>query len=357
MFLKLKNTIIDRFKILILVFGIMMIFSGLWTYEAYTGAGYEDREELVSSYTQYGSYTYTAPVTKENPLYAKGTTLEMGMPAYFFAVSPTADISFTYRLEATDSADISVERETMIIATGKEGSGKEGSGEEEKIFWQKKFPLKSEGIEDIENGDPLTHSFSLDVPEIQTMVKEVGDQLNYSHDATIEIVTRANYEGKINGENVRGTKDFAIPLVVGSSYYQLPEELEYNESTNTSKKFRVQKEPSLSTIKMPLSLLLLSIVLVGMVFPFRKMKKVDPAYIEKLEKKRKSSPFKEFVSKGKLPEERNSLMEVEISSLQELVDAAVDMNARVIQDTESEIYFIIHNGVLYIFRDAPSEEK
>ena len=329
---------------------MMMIFSGLWTYETYTAAGYEDREELASSYTQYGAYTYTAPVTEANPLYVKGTMLEMGKPAYFFAVSPTANISFTYRLEATDSAGVSVERETMIVATGKEGSG-----EEEKIFWQKEFPLKSEGFDYIENGDSLTHSFSLNVPEIQAMVKGVEDQLKYTQGATINIVTRVSYEGKINGENVRGTKDFAIPLVAGSSYYQMPGELEFSETTDKYKKFRFQKETSLSTIKIPLSLFLLSIV--GMTLPLMKMKKVAPEYIEKLENNRKRSPFKEFVSKGKLPEERNSLLEVEISSLQELVDAAVDMNARVIQDTESEIYFIIHNGVLYIFRDAPSEEK
>lgn len=329
-----------------------MIFSGLWTYEAYTGPEYEAREELASSYTQYGSYNYTAPVTEANPLYAKGTTLEMGKPAYFFAVSPTADISFTYRLEATDSAGISVERETMIVATGKEGSG-----ENEKIFWQKKFPLKSEGFDYIENGDSLTHSFSLNVPEIQAMVKGVEDQLKYTQGATIEIVTRVKYEGKINGENVRGTKDFAIPLIVGSSNYQMPEELEFSETTDKYKKFRVQKEPSLSTIKMPLSLFLFSAILAGMTIPFMKMNKVEPVYIEKLENERKRSPFKEFVSKGKLPEERNSLLEVKISSLKELVDAAVDMNARVIHDTEAETDFIIHNGVLYIFRDAPSEEK
>jgi hypothetical protein len=345
--LKLKNVIIEKFALLIFVFGMTMVFSGLWTYGAYTGSGYDVQEKLVSSYTQYGTYTYTAPVTEANPLYAKGTILEMGKPAYFFAVSPTVDVSFTYCLEATDSADVSVERETIIVATSKEVSG-----EEEKIFWQKEFPLKSEGFDHINNGDSVTQEFSLNVPEIQAMVKGVQDQLKYSQDSTIEIVTRVNYDGKINGENVEGTEEFAIPLVVGSSYYQMPEELKFSEDTDTYKKFRVQKDPSVSIIKIPLSLFLLSTVLVGMILPFMKMNKVEPEYIEKLEKERRRSTFKEFISKGKLPEERDSLMKVEISSLQELIDAAVDMNSRVIYDTEAGTYFMIHNSALYIFFDT-----
>lgn len=48
-------------------------------------------------------------------------------------------------------------------------------------------------------------------------------------------------------------------------------------------------------------------------------------------------------------------MKIEISSLQELVDAAVDMNSRVIYDAEAEIYFIIKSGAMYIFFDKLEE--
>jgi len=327
-----------------------MIFSAIWTYEVYAGTRYEEKEEVVSSYTQYGSYTYKAPVTEFNPLYATGAILEMGKPAYFFAVSPTIDISFTYRLKATDSANISLKKETVIVATSKEAAQAAGEKEkEEKIFWQKEFPLKSERAVDIENEESVIDTFSVNVSEIQSMVKGVQDQLKFPQDATVEIVTHVNYKGQINGENVNGTKDFTIPLVIDSSYYQMPEKLEFNESTDMYKKLKVQRDPSLSSIKMPLSVFLLSMVLVGMTLTCMNMKKTEPAYIEKLEMKQERSPFKEFISKGKLPENVDSLMKVEISSLQELVDAAVDMNARVIYDAEAGIYFIIHSGVLYIF--------
>lgn len=215
--------------------------------------------------------------------------------------------------------------------------------------------MKSERTVDIENGESVIDTFSVNVSEIQSMVKGVEDQLKYSQGATVEIVTRVNCEGQINGKNINSTKDFAIPLIIDSSYYQMPQELEFNESTDTYKKLRVQKDPSLSSIKMPLSLFLLSMALVGVILPCMKMKKTEPAYIEKLEIEQRRSPFKEFVSKGNLPKNVDSLIRVEISSLHELVDAAVDMNARVIYDAEAGMYFIIHSGVLYIFSDYSKE--
>ena len=392
-FLKLKNAIINRHKILILTLGMMVIVSGLWIHEA-SKPVYGDREEVLSSYTYHGSYTYTVPITKANPLYPIGTALKMGMPAYFFVVSPTIDMSFTYRLEATDSADISGKLETMIIATGKEGSGTEepgaeksgaegagteksgtersgtersgtersgtersgteksgteGSGTGEKIFWQKEFPLKSEDDVDTWKGTSVTKNFSINVSEIQSEVKNLQDQLNYPRDATIEIVNRVNYQGKINGEKVQGTKDFAIPLVISLSYYKLPEKLDLSQETNTTKKVSFMSNPPPSTIIIPLSLFLLSSVLIGMTLFFMRMGKVEPGYIEKLENERRRSSFREFISRGKLPEDGNSLIKIEISSLQELVDTAADTNSRVVYDTDAEIYFMINSGVMYFF--------
>jgi hypothetical protein len=346
--LKLKNILIDKAKILFIIFLLMLIFSGIWMFKTYSGSAYE--EQNITSYTQHANYTYSASVTKPNPLYPEGTRLGMGNPAYFFSVSPTEDVSFLYRLEAVDSADLSVEAKTIIVA-----SGKDGYGEEQKIFWQKNFQVGESKTAQLKNGEALTSNFTLDVPQIQAKAKEVQEQLNYSSDPTIEIVTAVNYEGKINGEDVKGAKNFVIPLNVSATYYQMPEELGFIEETH--KNVQVKSLPSLSTIKFPLFFFLLSIVLMGVLIPLRKMGRVDPAYIEKLEKESKKSPFKEFISEGKLPENRNSLLQVEISSLQDLVDAASDMNGRVIHDAVSGEYFIIHNGALYIFFDTPSEEN
>jgi hypothetical protein len=325
------------------------ILSGLWIYEA-SRPIYHEKDEVVPFYTQHGSYTYSVPVTKENPLFEIGTRLEMGKPAYFLVASPTTDISFTYRLEPANSSEISGKLETMIIATGKGMSDGE-----EKIFWRKEFPLKSEEGNTIWKGATVTRKFSIDVPEVKSMVNNVQEQLNYSKDANIEIVNRVNYHGKVNGEKIFGTKDFAIPLIISSSYYQLPEKLDFSEDTNITRKVSSKSYPSLSSVFFPLALSLLSLVLASGTLICTRKKNVEPEYKEKQEKERRRSPFKEFISRGKLPKDSNSLMKIEISSLQELIDVAVDMNSRVIYDEEVNTYFILQSGAMYIFFDKFEE--
>jgi hypothetical protein len=369
---KLKNTVVDRHKILIFVFGIMFILSGLWAFEA-SRTVYENREENVSTYKHYGLYAYTVPVTRENPLYPIGTTLKMGMPAYFFVASPTINMSFTYRVESADSADIQGKLETFIVATAIEGSGSkesetawsetEGSETNEsvnkdKIFWQKEFPLNAEAGAVTWNGQSVTKEFSLNVAEVQSMVKNVQKQLNDSTDSKIEIVNRVTYTGKKYGKDAQITKDFAIPLVIKeSSYFKLPEKLDLTQNTNITETLLVESKPPLSKTVPPLSLCLLSLALLGTTLVCTRMGKVEPEYIEKLEKEEKRSSFRDFISRGKIPEDRNSLLKVKISSLQELVDAAADMNSRVIYDPETETYFIINNDIMYIFFDTSGEEN
>lgn len=352
----------------------MLILSGLWTYAA-SGPVYENKEENVSTHTDHGSYSYAVTVTRSNPLYPVGTMLKMGMPAYFFIVSPNIDMSFTYRLESADATGISGKLQTMIVATGVE-SGTGGSepqqletgggssidlaeandsGNDSNILWKKEFPLTGEGV-DTWNGPSVTKNFSLDVSQVQSMVKNVATQLNYTQDPTIEIVNRVSYTGNINGENVQATKDFAIPLVIKeSSYYQMPGKLDFLQDNNITEYLSVESGPPLSKIAFPLSLFLLSSVLMGMTLISIRMGKVGSEYLDKLEKEQKHSSFKDFVSRGKLPKDSNYLMKVEISSLQELVDAASDMNSRVINDVEAGIYFMINNNVIYVFFEESEE--
>ncbi|WP_054865238.1 DUF5305 family protein [Methanosarcina barkeri] len=136
----------------------------------------------------------------------------------------------------------------------------------------------------MKNADVFTSNFTLDIPKIQEQTKKIEDQLNYTSNPTIEIVTVINYEGKINGKDVTGTQNFAIPANISSTYYQMPEELGFVK--DTYKNIRVQKDPSPSTIKFPIFLFLLNTVLIGALIPIRKMKKIDPEYIKKTGKRK-----------------------------------------------------------------------
>ncbi len=59
--------------------------------------------------------------------------------------------------------------------------------------------------------------------------------------------------------------------------------------------------------------------------------------------------FRKWISRGRMPEV--SMTEVEMASLEDLVDAAIDANERVVYDRDKEVYFFIHGNVLYTYRE------
>jgi len=351
--IKLKKTALDRFSVIFAILTVLLIFSLIWTYMAYSEPVYRNEQVIVSSYTHSGNYGYAAPVTLKNPLYPTGTRLGMGEPAYFLAVSPTMDASFIYSLTATDSADLTVESKTLIIATSR------GSVDgEKKIFWQKKYPLGNTASVRMQNGETLTHSFTLDIPEIQSMVKYVQDGLKYSQDTTIEVVTYVSYQGTINGKAASGVEQYPIPLTISSSYYQLPEKVDHTENTDAYETRRILVKPSLSTMAAPLLSSLFSIGLVIALGICRiRCDKLGPSRIRELEIEHERAQFAEWISSGTLPGDTGSFPEVDIASLKDLNDVAVDINSRVIHDADAGVYFIIHSGVLYSFRENVPEQK
>ena len=76
----------------------------------------------------------------------------------------------------------------------------------------------------------------------------------------MEINNHINYKGKINGQDVKNSTDFPIKVLINSPYYQMPEKLEFSDVNNTYKEFRVEKKNDLLAIKLPLSLVKISII-------------------------------------------------------------------------------------------------
>ncbi len=353
--IKIRNIALKNYRRIFAVFSLMLLASLIFTYHAYTEPVYRTDQVISSSYTHSGNYKFTALVTEKNPLYPVGLNLEMGKPAYFFSVSPNMDVSFTYGLKPTDSADVDVVLKTMVVATAG-GSADEG----DKAFWQKKFPIKDSGSQKIIGGDLLTHRFIIDVPDVQSMVKSVQDQIKYSQDTEIELVTYVSYQGTVNGKTVTGTEQFPIPLTITSSYYQMPEKLDDEKIIDTYETRKTPIDSPFLSKALPLLSLLFSIALMSLLGICKKgCTIVDQSLLDKLEREheidREHTQFNEWISNGVFPNDTTLLTKIEIESLQDIVDAAVDMNERVIHDADSGTYFVIHGGLLYYFRKFASD--
>ena len=179
--LKLKDIIRNNWIIFLLIFGLLLIYSSYQIYLKYSSPSFEDKNITVSSYTEYGNYSYSTLVSKQNPLYSSGTILDMNESAYYFATSPVPSFSFVYRLNASNSVNITAMPKVSIVAMRKESNN-----DNSKILWHKEYPITSVGsigpfIINNKNGiDNFTYNFTFNAAAIENNVENTQDRLDYS---------------------------------------------------------------------------------------------------------------------------------------------------------------------------------
>lgn len=359
MILKLKNTLRKNWIIFFAIFVLLFTFFSYQIYFRYVNPSFENKNITVSSYTQYGNYSYFTKISGQNPIYLTGTILGMNESVYYFATSPIPDFSFVYRINASDSVNIIATPKVSIIAMCKNKDN-----QDPKILWQKEFPVtptSSTGpfiVKNRDGSDNFTYRFTFNAAAIKNNVENTHYKLDYSpmHSSTFstsnmeyEVKTLVAYNGVINGKEVENTTSFVLPMTMTNSYYELADNTSTNITNYDNETISVQNPFTVSTLKYSLASILISIIAIIGIIYCRAKYNPDPVHIAKLEQEKMHARFREFISEGKLPENRNSLMSLKIASLQELINAAVDMNERVIYDSSENIHFAIHNGVLYYF--------
>ncbi|MDY6765217.1 MAG: DUF5305 family protein [Halobacteria archaeon] len=62
----------------------------------------------------------------------------------------------------------------------------------------------------------------------------------------------------------------------------------------------------------------------------------------------------DWVSKGRVPSETMNGSSIEVDSLEDLVDVAIDTNNRVIEDTDRNKYVVINDEIVYTY--SPPED-
>ena len=357
--LKLKNTLRKNWIIFFAIFGLLFTFSTYHIYFKYVNPSFEEKNITVSSYTQYGNYSYFTKISGQNPLYSTGTILDMNGSVYYFATSPIPDFSFVYSINASDSINITAIPKVSIIAMCKNNDNKES-----KILWQREFPVtptSSTGpfiVKNRKGFDNFIYRFTFNAAAIENNVENTYYKLDYSpmHSSTFstsnmayEIKALVAYNGIINGKEVKNTTSFILPMTMTKSYYEISDNISTNTTNYDNETINVQDPFTVSTLRYSLVSMLISIIIIIGILYCRVKYNLNPILMAKLEQEKMHARFREFISEGKLPKNRDSLMTLEIESLQELINAAVDMNERVIYDSSENIHFTIHNGILYYF--------
>lgn len=344
--LRVRAVLDEWLWVVALVAVLLAAGGGYATYTAYESPGTVTEERQVASWEGNGTYTTSATVTEENPLFPVGTELT-DRPAYFRSVSPQLDGAFAFQYEASDggSLDVSV-RQTLVFRAIEERD--EATVE----YWRLESSLGETETADVDPGENVTATFSRNVNQSAIRLANVSQRIGPTPGSTqMLVVSTVDVEGEVNGREVDRTVTYTLPISVDDTVYALGAVRgESLSGTTTESITRERTYGPLYRIGGPVALVAGLIGLVGLAYGhYDDRFAVSESERTALDFRSTREEFDDWITVARLPAAVLDRPRVEVDSLSGLVDTAIDVDARVFERPDGDAFYVPHEDLLYVY--------
>jgi hypothetical protein len=345
-----KVVVADYAVIIAAVLVVVLLVGGAVTYTTNIEPGTETQERTVSEWRSVGGYTHSSTVQRPNRVFNVGETLE-DRSLYYTQLGPELDGQFRYGFEAP-SGELTVESTTTLVIRSV-SEGEEGDTEE---LWRIEEPLGTTS-ETVAPGELATTTFTINVTEVLAEIEGVREDLGASPGETsVSVVSAVEATGSAAGGDATDEATYTLTLDPGSDTYSVSGpsgETEQHPRTET-----VTVERSYGPVRSALGPLLVVLSLVGLAGiaagRYRGAFEVTDAERRTLSFAAERSEFDQWISRGAVSTAADDKPRVRIDDLEDLVDIAIDTDARVIEDVGKHRYYVLGESLCYEF-EPPTE--
>ncbi|WP_297091167.1 DUF5305 family protein [Thermococcus sp.] len=280
-------------------------------------------------------------VVQPNPIWDVGR--RVGLPIYPVSIMPAAEVELHFNISG-ENVNVRFERELRVVYY---------------LSYDKERVVEEtyRAISNSSTGSSFVDRLLLNVSDVFNRIELTRNILRLPRENVgVELIGRIRYSGTVNGRPVEGTQEFRGSISFPyEGFYSITGDLKNGTQTftETITETRVVNQRRRALF---LALSVLFGVLSGIVVVAGW--KFDPtAYnVEEMKLEREKKKLAKWISSGSLPK-RLPAERVKLASLTDLVEAAIDMNKRVIHDPDESIYFFLNEGVLYYFQEKGAEGK
>lgn len=278
-----------------------------------------------------GEFRHSATVQESNPLFATGTELT-DRSVYFTTITPELDGQFVY----SHTGD-----EEYIVQTQLSARTQAVNDDDEEL-WTVSQELETDETA-VGPDERHTVPFTLNVENEVARMAAVEQYLGEDEDAQTQLIIVARTTVMTEGGVVVGTDEHELPIELSETTYQV----------NQEGADGFESVPLDTGLVLFIGVFILflgcGILLPGLVIarkydilaPWR----TQPSAAHRRERKR----FDDWISTGTLPKQYTQDSQVEVDSLQDLVDVAIDCDRRVIEDRTQGQYYVIDGTSVYTY--------
>jgi len=297
-----------------------------------------------------GSVSHSAAVTRPNPVYPVGTTLE-GQSTYFTGVSPVLNVTYALTYGgAAETADVAVNA-AVVTRSSPEGS--------DATLWTERRPLGAERATDVPPGESVTTSVELNASALRDRIARIRSELGASPGTvSSRVVFDVTVTAVVDGEEVALSYVATLPITPGAETYAVEEATGVSDAVEeTETVVRERSYGPLRTFGAPAVGALALAGLGGLGVARRRgalaLTEGERAYLAYRDDR---ETFDEWITEIRLPEAALDRPEAEASSLADLVDFAIDADAPVITSPDGDAYQVLADDLRYVYRPPTLDE-
>lgn len=334
----------DEWGALVVVALVVLGLLGAWVaYGTHVAPGTETETVVDSTWSEQGSVSHAATITQSNPVFAEGQTL-IDQPVYFTQLAPELDGTFEYTYDASESGSLDVVTEATLRMRSVDDDGDS--------YWSVTESLGGDSVAGLSPGEVATTTATVEIESLLAELQAIESDLGTSVGSTeAAIVFDTQVAGEVNGERVTRTHQQTLTLNPGSGTYDVSTGEGISETSESTSTLRT--EATYGPLRSHGSVALILVAAIGLVgfaaARYRGVIPPSPAERAMLVRHRERRDFDDWISTGAIPAEARTGAAIQLDSLEDLVDVAIDTNERVIEDTETGDFFVVDSGRHYIY--------
>lgn len=342
--LRLRALLNAQFVVILAVCLLVAAVGAGLVYTTHVEPGTEAETQTVSSLTVESGYVHSAEVTEPNSVFATGTVLD-DRNTYFTRIAPELDVDVEASYTSDAASDVDVALESVLVIRNVDDEGV--------VYWTERETLATAVALDVAADETATASFALNSSAVDETAAAIEEELGASPGTTETfVVTTVDVDAELAGEPTSYTRTIEMELDHGGDTYTVTEPGLQSDTTDRTEEVVVEQEYGLlRSVGGPLLLLLGLAGAGGLVYARRETGlALTPAEREYLSYRDDRSEFDEWITQIRLPESVHEREEAEASSLQDLVDFAIDNDTGVVEDPTTGAFHAVTPGFLYTYR-------
>lgn len=316
-------------RTLVVVLAVIGLFSLAGAGATYLNPPTETVTEDVHEHEVTTTTATSAVVQEDNELWPEGTELE-NSPVYLMNATPAMTVTAGTNVDGADHAVVSHEWVLTIEAR-----------HDEDEFWSESETLATETHE----GTEATTTATVDAEAIHDRVTRVEEVVGPAGTVSVELTLIIEYASDPGADHgYEGTETLSTDLVIDEKSYTFAEDLE-DETTRSDEAEMQVTQPRNWTWITVLGLFGLISLFAAAGLYAQRPESID---LDEARNDLHRRQYAQWISSGTIPMGINQQF-IELDSLEDVVDVAIDTEQRVVYDERRNLYAVIDEHVAYYF--------